>query len=223
VGVTVNDSYSAFTFSPANPATPNMHSDMATLGLTFDEAISQRVTLRAYGAQSHLFSNLLPCSSFSGGLGMLFQPSRTLGVDLGAGPSTGCGAQSANFHGTVSGSLHKNQIHFYAGASRQLNTLYRLNSRWEDDAMGGVGRSFRSAELGFDGGYYHGQSLGLLAPSQGYFLSPRINYRLRLSRFTSVGLAYRRFHSAQPTGAGGDVSFVMVSVSFSPSPVPLER
>lgn len=220
LGVTLSNSYS--TFLNGDPQLQNAHSDIASLGLTFDRSVSARATFRAYATGSRVFSNLLPCDSYSGGLGMLYKPARAVAIDVGAGPSTGCGSRSYNFHGTVTGSLH-NGIQLYVSGSRQLNTQYRLNSLWEDNVTAGAGRRFRSTDLGVDGGYYHGQSLGLVAPSQGYFISPRINYGLRLSRFTSVGVSCRRYHSALSAGASQDINMVLISLTLSPSPVPLER
>ena len=222
VGVSVSDDYSTFLYDAAVLPAAKVHNDMATLGLTFDRTLSERATLRVYASDGRIFSNVSPCNSFSGGLGLLLQPARSVAVDVGAGPSSGCGAQAANFHGTVSFAPRKS-VQLYVSGSRQLETLYRLNSRWEDDVVAGADRRFRNADLGFDAGYYHGQSLGLNAPSQGYFVSPRIDYGLHLSRFTKIGFAYRRFHGSAPTGGGRDVSFALVTVSFLPSPVPLEK
>ncbi len=223
VGVTLSNNYFTFLNSGASQV-PNLHTDTATVGVSFDRRLSERATLRAYASESHVFSNLLPCSSFSGGLGLLSKPVRALSVDVGAGPSTGCGAGSFNFHGTVGASVYK-QMQLYVGGARQLNTAYRLNSRWESNVVGGAGRRFHNADLGFDAGYYHGQPLGLAAPSEGYFISPRLNYSLglRLSRFTSMGFGYRRYHSFLPAGGSLNVDFLMMSLSFLPSPLPLER
>jgi hypothetical protein len=220
LGVMLGEAYSTFLFDPGIQQ-PKFRSNAVWAGLSFDRAVSEKVALRAYGTETRVFSNVLPCSSFSGGLGMILQPVRSVSVDVGAGPSSGCGAQAANFHATISQSL-LNRLSLYAGGARQLNTLYRLNSRWEDDVFAGFSRHFRRAEVGVDAGYYHGQALELPAPSQGYFMSPRLNYGLSLSRFTSIGFSYRRFHESG-LGGGRDISFAMVSVSVSPSPLGLKR
>ena len=223
VAVTLTNTYYAFLNSGASQV-PNLHNDTLAGTLSFDRKLNERTTLHVYGTESRLFSNFLPCSSFSGGLGLTSQPVRAVSVDVGAGPSTGCGGGSFNFHGTVGASLSK-QIQLYVGGSRQLNTAYRLNSHWEDNVVGGAGRRFHNADLGVDAGYYHGQSLGLAAPSEGYFISPRINYNLalRLSRYTKLGLGYRRYHSYLPAGGSVGVDVVMMSVSFLPPALPLER
>lgn len=221
VHVVASDNYYAFMYQPAGLAT-NVRSHAIGMGVDFDESLSHNLTLRAYASGDRVFSNFLPCNTFGGGLALAYQPSRLMNVDVGAGPSTGCGAQAANFHATVGATL-RHQVKVYASASRQMNTEYRLNSRWEDDVTGGAGKQFGHADLGFDAGYFHGQPLGLVGPSDGYFISPRINYSLRLSRISGISFSYRRFHGSAGTGGPPDLSFAMVTFTFSPAPLALEK
>jgi len=221
IHVAVSDTYYAFMFEPAGSA-PNRHSNTIALALSFDRSLSHTMTLHTYGSAARVFSNFPPCNSFSGGVGLTYQPTRTVTADFGGGPSGGCGAQAANFHATLAAAL-RSRVKVYVGGSRALNTLYRLNSRWEDNVVGGAAKQFGHAELGFDAGYYHGQPLGLSGPSNGYFVSPRINYSLRLSRISGIGFSYRRFHGSAGTGGPPDLSFAMVTLSFSPAPRPLEK
>ena len=223
VQASVSDTYYSFSYQPAGstPAPPGVHDDALGLGLSYNRTLSQTMTLHAYGNGAHVFASLLPCDTYSGGLGLTYQPTRTLTADLGAGPSTGCGAQ-ANYHANLAAAL-RSHIKAYVGASRVLNTAYRLDSRWEDNVVAGAGKQFGHADLGFDAGYFHGQSLGLVGPSDGYFVSPRVNYSLRLSRISGIGFSYRRFHGSSVGGGAPDVSFAMVTLSFSPAPLPLEK
>jgi hypothetical protein len=220
----ISDTYNGFVYAPAAtlPAgsVSNVRDNTVGLALSFDRTISPTMTLHAYGNSDRIFSNVLPCHSFGGGLGMTYQPTRTVTADVGAGPSSGCGAQAANFHANLAAAL-RNRVRVYGGASRQMNTTYRLNSRWEDNVAGGAAKQFGHADLGFDAGYFHGQPLGLVGPSSGYFVSPRINYSLRLSRVSGIGFSYRRFQGSSNSGPG--LSFAMVTLMFSPAPLPLEK
>ena len=221
VHVAVSDNYYTFMYQPAGFAT-NVRSHAIGLGADFNQALSHNLSLRAYGSGDRVYSNFAPCNTFSGGLALAYQPTRLINVDVGGGPSSGCGAQAANFHASLGATL-RHQVKVYAGAARQMTTAYRLNSRWEDDVTGGVGKQFGHADLGFDAGYFHGQSLGLVGPSNGYFVSPRVNYSLRLSRISGIGFSYRRFHGSAGTGGPPDVSFAMITLSFSPAPLALEK
>jgi hypothetical protein len=221
VHVAVSDNYYAFMYEPAGSA-PNVRSHAIGLGVDFNQALSHNLSLRGYGSGNRVYSNFVPCNTFSGGLALTYQPSRLINVDVGGGPSSGCGAQAAKFHATLGVTL-RHQVKAYVGAARQMNTTYRLNSRWEDDVVGGAGKQFGHADLGFDAGYFHGQSLGLGGPSNGYFVSPRINYSLRLSRISGIGFSYRRFHGSAGTGGPPSLSFAMVTLSFSPAPLALEK
>jgi len=222
VQASVSDTYYSFTYQPAGSA-PGLYSDALGLGLSYNRTLSQTMTLHTYGSGARVFSHNLPtCDTFGGGLGLTYQPTRTLTADFGAGPSGGCGAQVANYHANLAAAL-RSHIKAYVGASRQMNTAYRMNSLWEDNVVAGAGKQFGHADLGLDGGYFHGQSLGLTGPSNGYFVSPRINYSLRLSRISGIGFSYRRFHGSAGTGGPPDLSFAMVTLSFSPAPLPLEK
>ena len=118
-------------YQPAGFAT-NVRSHAIGLGADFNQALSHNLTLRAYGSGDRVYSNFAPCNTFSGGLALAYQPTRLINVDVGGGPSSGCGAQAANFHASLGATL-RNQVKVYAGAARQMNTAYRLNSRWEDN------------------------------------------------------------------------------------------
>jgi hypothetical protein len=222
IAVSVSDTY--FSFNYDTPVTPNVHSDMAGLNLTFGHMLTRRATLTAYSQVAHIYSNLLPCTSYGGGLGISYKITPTVGLDAGGGPSTGCGDTTGNFHATMSAVLGK-QVTVYVSGSRQLMTQFRQNSRWENNVAGGGGKRVRNAEFGVDAGYYQGQPLGLNAPSQGYFISPRIGYALNLkpSRMTSIGFSFRRFSTLSSTTATRAVNVAMVSVTFSPNPVPFEK
>jgi len=215
----VSDTYNGFLYAPAAGVT-NLRQNTLGLALSLDRTISPTMTLHAYGNSDRIFSNILPCHSFSGGLGVTYQPTHTLTADIGAGPSSGCGAQAANFHINLAAAL-RNRVKVYVVSSREMNTTYRMNSRWEDNVAGGAAKQFGHAELGFDAGYFHGQPLGLVGPSDGYFVSPRINYSLRLSRVSGIGFSYRRFQGS--SGSGPGLSFAMVTLMFSPTPLPLEK
>jgi len=219
IHATVSDTYNGFIYEPAAELT-NVRNNTVGMALSYDHTLSPTMTLHAYGYGDRIFSSVLPCHSFGGGLGLTYQPTRTLTADLGAGPSSGCGGQAANYHANLTAAL-RNRVKVYAGASRQLNTTYRLNSLWEDNVVAGAGKQFGHADLGFDAGYFHGQPLGLLGPSSGYFVSPRINYSLRLSRVSGIGFSYRRFQGSSNSGPG--LSFAMVTLMFSPAPLPLEK
>ena len=219
IHASINDVYNAFIYEPAGTA-PNERTHTVGTELSYDRTVSQTLTLHAYGDADRIFSNILPCHTFSGGLGLTYQATRTLSAYFGGGPSVGCGAQSANYHANVAAAL-RHRAKVYVSGGRELDTVYRLNSRWEDNVSAGASKQFGHTELGFDAGYFHGQPLGLVGPSSGYFVAPRINYSLRLSRVSGIGFSYRRFQGS--TGGGPNLSFAMVSLMFSPSPLPLER
>ena len=224
VQASVSDTYYSFSYQPAG-SVQGVHDNAIGLGLSFNRTLSQTMTLHAYASGARVFSGVLAdlptCNTFGGGVGLTYQPTRTLTADVGAGPSAGCGAQAANYHANLAAAL-RSHIKAYVGASRQMNTSYRLNSIWEDNVVAGAGKQFGHADLGVDGGYFHGQPLGLTGPSNGYFVSPRINYSLRLSRISGIGFSYRRFHGSAGAGTP-DLSFAMVTLSFSPAPLPLEK
>lgn len=219
--LSANDTYYAFMYQPAG-IDPNVRSHAVGMGGDISETLSHNLSLRLYGSGDHVFSSYGPCNTISGGLALSYQPSRLTNVDVGAGPSKGCGAQAANFHATVGATL-RHQLKVYAGAARQMDTVYRLTSRWEDDVIGGVGKQFGHAGLGFDAGYFHSQPFGNFGITDGYFVSPRINYSLRLSRISGISFSYRRFHGSSATGGPPNLSFAMVTLSFSPAPLALEK
>lgn len=216
LGLNLGDTYFAFSRNSGGALVPTTHTDDAHTGLDFGQMLSSRTTLHAYATADRIYGNSIsPCSFYGGGLGISVAATKTITLAAGAGPeasSASCGrGMGANFHGTLTAAL-AHHMTAYVSAQRGVATAFRMNSLWEDSATAGIAKSLRSVSLGFDGGYYHGQTLA----SAGYFVSPHVDYGLRIAKFTSVGAGYRRYHSNTPLAGGGDIGYFFASLTFAP-------
>ena len=104
-----------------------------------------------------------------------------------------CGAaQSANF----SASLVKNfgrQDKIYASVNRQFSTISGLGGHWEDDATVGFVKGFRRLTFTTDAGYLRGDTVTTVLPGyHGYFVAPRVRYKITNSMGATAG--YRSFN-----------------------------
>jgi hypothetical protein len=161
------------------------------------------------------------CNTYGGGLGLGIKMSHSVVFDIAGGPqwsSAACGSpQSANF----SASLVKNFGHqdkIYASVNRMFTTVAQLDSRWEDNATVGFSKMIRRLTLTTDAGYLRGTSITTITPAyHGYFIAPRIRYKIMSSLGFSAG--YRSFHGAGGNLVSGNASYAVVGLEWYPRPL----
>lgn len=217
-------------FTSTDGARPSAASAIATQSIStgarlqYERTISSTLSWRGYGQMEHTLGGL-PCSSFGGGAGLSYTPNRRLTLSGEAGPEhsgPNCGGQqSVNFNANAGFKLDQ-RTSIAANVSRVFTTLYRLNSRWEDDMSGEISRQFESFEVGVDGGFVHGQPLAIGLPAyRGYFFTPRISRKL--TRTLAMTFEYRRFYGSALSSASGNASYAMFSLQWSPKPIAFPR
>jgi hypothetical protein len=196
------------------------HANAVGSKLEYSRAMTQRIDLRAYG-EGDTVLNGSKCNTYGGGLGLGIKMSHSVVFDVAGGPqwsSATCGSpQSANF----SASLVKNfghQDRIYASVNRMFTTVATLDSRWEDNATVGFSKMLRRYTFTTDAGYLRGTSITTITPAyHGYFVAPRVRYRIMNSLGISAG--YRSFHGAGGNLVSGNASYAVVGLEWYPAPL----
>jgi hypothetical protein len=99
-----------------------------------------------------------------------------------------------------------------------FTTVANLNSRWQDNATVGFARDFRRLTFITDAGYLRGDSITTLLPAyQGYFVSPRMRYKITNSLGFSGG--YRSYHGTGGTLGSGNLSYAVAGLEWYPAPL----
>ena len=159
------------------------------------------------------------CTSFGGGAGVLIRVNQAVALSVEGGPqlsSQGCGGGvSANFSGSLAVNLTQHD-RFYVSASRLFATAYQTSGVWEDTAAGGFAKDIGRLRFMTDAGWVRAEQRPPVPTYNGYFVAPRVIYRLTES--LGVSAAYRKFY-----GSGGlllgdsTASFAAVSLDWHPA------
>jgi hypothetical protein len=196
------------------------HSNAVGGRVEYVRTLTPRIDLRSYGETESVL-NGPTCNTYGGGLGIGVRMTHSVEFDVRGGPqwsTATCGApQSANF----SASLVKNfgnQDKIYATVNRLFSTISGLSGHWEDDATVGFAKGYRRLTFTTDAGYLRGDTVTTLLPGyHGYFVAPRVRYRIINTMGVSAG--YRSFHGAGGNVVSGNLSYAVVGIDWYPAPL----
>jgi hypothetical protein len=196
------------------------HSNAVGGRIEYVRTLTHRIDLDSYGQTESLLSGPT-CNTYGGGLGIDVRMTHSVQFDVRGGPqwsTATCGSpQSANFSASLVKSFG-NQDKIYAVVNRQFSTIAGLNGHWEDDAAVGFAKGIRRLTLTTDAGYLRGDALGTVVTAyHGYFVSPRVQYRLTNAFGFSGG--YRSFHGAGTGLVSGNLSYAVVGIEWHPAPL----
>lgn len=211
-----------YTGIESDPATLDVASHSNAVGgrVEYVRTLTPRVDLRSYGETESVL-NGPTCDTYGGGLGIGVRMTHSVEFDVRGGPqwsTATCGAaQSANF----SASLVKNfgnQDKIYATVNRLFSTISGLSGHWEDDATVGFAKGYRRLTFTTDAGYLRGDTVSTLLPGyHGYFVAPRVRYKIMNTMGVSAG--YRSFHGAGGNVVSGNLSYAVVGIEWYPAPL----
>jgi hypothetical protein len=202
------------------PQSVGTHANAVGGRLEYVRSLTPRIDLRSYG-QTESVLNGPTCNTYGGGLGIGVRMTHSVELDVRGGPqwtTATCGAaQSANF----SGSLVKNfgrQDKIYASVSRRFSTISGLGGHWEDDATVGFAKGIRRLLFTTDAGYLRGDTISPALPGyHGYFVAPRVRYKIMNSMGVSAG--YRSFNGQGGNIVSGNLSYAVVGIEWYPAPL----
>ena len=188
--------------------------------MEYVRTLTRRIDLRSYG-ETETVLNGPTCNTYGGGLGIGVKMTHSVEIDVRGGPqwsTATCGApQSANFSASVVKNFG-NQDKIYASVNRVFTTIARLDSRWEDNATVGFAKAFRRYTFTTDAGYLRGDPITTVVPAyQGYFVAPRVRYKIINSMGLSAG--YRSFHGTGGNLVSGNLSYAVVGIEWYPAPL----
>jgi hypothetical protein len=220
ISVTAFHVYTGIEGDSTVPQSFGTHAHAVGGRLEYVRSLTPRVDLRSYG-EAETVLNGPTCNTYGGGLGLGIRMTHSIELDVRGGPQWStdtCGApQSANF----SASLVKNFGHadrIYASVNRMFTTMARLDSRWEDNATVGFSKAIRRYTFTTDAGYLRGEPITTVVPAyRGYFVAPRVRYRILTSMGLSAG--YRSFHGTGGNLVSGNVSYAVVGIEWYPAPL----
>jgi hypothetical protein len=202
------------------PPSFGTHANAVGGRLEYVRAVTPRIDLRSYG-QTESVLNGPTCNTYGAGVGIGVRMTHSVELDVRGGPqwtTATCGAaQSANF----SASLVKNfgrQDKIYASVNRQFSTTSGLGGHWEDDATVGFVKGIRRLTFTTDAGYLRGDTVTSVLPGyHGYFVAPRVRYKITNSMGASAG--YRMFNGQGGNVASGNLSYAVVGIEWYPAPL----
>ena len=220
ISLTAFHIYTGIEGDPSVPQSVGTHANAVGGRLEYVRTLTPRIDLRSYG-QAESVLNGPTCNTYGGGLGIGVRMTHSVELDVRGGPqwtTATCGAaQSANF----SGSLVKNfgrQDKIYASVSRQFSTISGLNGHWEDDATVGFAKAIRRLTFTTDAGYLRGDTISPALPGyHGYFVAPRVRYKIVNSMGVSAG--YRSFNGQGGNIVSGNLSYAVVGIEWYPAPL----
>lgn len=220
IGVSVFHVYTGIEGESSIPQSFGTHSNAVGAKLEYVRAVTPRLDLRSYGEGESVL-NGSKCNTYGGGVGLGAKLSHSVELDLRGGPqwsTANCGSPlSANF----SASLVKNfghQDRVYASVNRMFTTIATLDSRWEDTATVGFSKAIRRYTFTTDAGYLRGDQITTVVPAyHGYFVAPRVRYKIMTSMGLSAG--YRSFHGAGGNLVSGNLSYAVVGIEWYPAPL----
>jgi len=201
------------------PQSFGSHSNAVGGKLEYVRTLTPRIDLRSYGQTESVLSGPT-CNTYGGGLGIGVRMTHSVVFDIQGGPqwtTAACGSpRSANF----SASLVKNfgnQDKVYASVNRMFTTVSRLDSRWEDDATVGFAKGIRRLTFITDAGYLRGDSVAGVPGYHGYFVAPRVRYKIINTMGFTAG--YRSFHGSGGNVLNGNLSYAVVGIEWYPAPL----
>jgi hypothetical protein len=212
--------YSAVQGNHVTPGDVGTHDNAIGSVLAYSRALSERITMRAYGEASSIL-NLPSCNTVGGGAGIAIKFNHDVVFDAQGGPernSASCGGQqNANFSGSLTANLKRGNSVYITG-NRVFTTAYRTTGTWEDNAGVGFAKSMKAVNAIAEAGWLRSPGLSAVTPAfQGYFFAPRVTYKITNSLGFSAG--YRIFHSQGGGLPNGDLHFVTVSIDWHPAAV----
>jgi hypothetical protein len=222
ISITAFHTYTGIQGDPNTSQSVGSHANAVGSRLEYVRTLTPRIDLRSYG-EGQTVLNGPTCNTVGGGLGISMRVTHTLSFEVEGGPqfsTSTCGSpQSANFSASVVKNLGtKGRV--YASASRMFTTVANLNSRWQDNATVGFARDFRRLTFITDAGYLRGDSITALLPAyHGYFVSPRMRYKITNSLGFSGG--YRSYHGTGGTLGSGNLSYAVAGIEWYPAPLHL--
>lgn len=219
IGLTTYYTYSGIAGLHTTSGDIGSHDNLMGGVLAYTRTLTPRVDVRAYGDAATVLNGPV-CNTVGGGLGATVRFTRSTVLDAQGGPqrnSVSCGGQqSYNFSGSLVHSL-RNGDRIYASGNRVFTTAYRTNGYWEDNATVGFAKGVRRLTLIGEAGYLRGQPLANSTSSiQGYFVAPRLRYKILESMGFSAG--YRLFNETGGGLVGGNLRFAMVGIDWYPAP-----
>jgi hypothetical protein len=220
ISISVSHVYTGIEGDPGIPQSFGTHANAVGGKLEYIRTLTPRIDLRSYGETDSVL-NGPTCNTFGGGLGIGVRMTHSVSFNVQGGPqwsTASCGSpQSANFSASIVKNFG-NQDKIYASVNRQFTTIARLDSRWEDNATVGFAKGIRRFTLTADAGYLRGDPITTVVPAyHGYFVAPRIRYKLMNTMGLSAG--YRSFHGAGGNLVSGNLSYAVVGIEWYPTPL----
>jgi hypothetical protein len=220
ISLTAFHIYTGIEGDPSVPQSVGTHANAIGGRLEYVRTLTPRIDLRSYG-QTESVLNGPTCNTYGGGVGLGVRMTHSVELDVRGGPqwtTATCGAaQSANF----AASLVKNfgrQDKIYASVSRRFSTISGLNGHWEDDATVGFAKGIRRLTFTTDAGYLRGDTISPALPGyHGYFVAPRVRYKIMNSMGVSAG--YRSFNGQGGNIVSGNLSYAVVGIEWYPAPL----
>jgi hypothetical protein len=82
----------------------------------------------------------------------------------------------------------------------------------------GFAKGYRRLIFTTDAGYLRGDTVSTLLPGyHGYFVAPRVRYKIMNTMGVSAG--YRSFHGAGGNVVSGNLSYAVVGIEWYPAPL----
>lgn len=214
-------------YREANGLEGSSHSNLAGFEVSFEQSLSRRTKLIAYGDAKRVFQ-FQPCNSFGGGLGLSITTLRRVVFKLSGGPEFATGGACATRQGvttqtSVSAPLGR-VSRVYLSYDRSFNGLFispRVQSR---DFVGlGLQKTLtHRIDFHVEAGYYRIRQCCGFKSYEGYYISPLIGWSFDLARDTKLLVNYRSFYR-QVDASGVDHNKVIVTLQWTPTPRDLTR
>ncbi len=152
------------------------HNNLAIMRVHYDQTLSRRTSILAYGEVGESFE-LAPCKTYGGGAGVLIKTSRNTTFRVTAGPEFASGGCATRKDIKTSATLilpYGQRSSFYIAFDRDFNNLFvspQVQSR--DSIVGGFHKStIHGMSLRTDLGYYNVRQCCGQVPFHSFFVSP---------------------------------------------------
>jgi len=195
------------------------HSNAIGGKVDYEHEVSRRVSLSTFGEAETVLTSPA-CYTYGGGVGISIKASHSVDINLSGGPQSTTSACGAPLSGTFAGSIVKTlarQSRIYASANREFTTIPGLSSRWEDNATVGFSQGIQRLTLITDAGYIRGDAISTTPAYHGYFVAPRIRYKIINSMAFTAG--YRSFHGTGGDILSGNLSYASAGIEWFPAPM----
>lgn len=208
----LTDAYTDISDSPTPASGSN------TIGVRADYAriLSSRLSLIGYGDIGTLFTSPA-CYTYGGGVGLSAKLSYRVRLEVQGGPqhtSAGCGpGQNGNFSATITANVNARD-RVYASASRVFATAYQVNGTGEDSYVAGFFKNLGRFNFATDAGYIR-ETLIASLPYKGYFVAPRLHFKITDSVGFTVG--YRELHGTGGNVVRSNLNYAVVSLDWHPA------